>query len=356
MKLARLAATVLLLASLLLVLGHARWLGRQPSAGRPGAERPQGAPAPSTAVPQPAFTESRQCRECHRAIYDEWLADQHATAYAEDKYVLFTQDYSRVECLSCHAPKPMLEVGIENEPQVRPAQRQTGVDCLACHLLSGSARGWRGDTGAACAGPAVPDMKTSQACFHCHSAHNLFQEYLASPQCRQGQRCQDCHMAEVRRPVAEGGPARATRRHLFHAGGHDPEALKRVLRLDMGLEKGILKVTLTNADSAHGVPGEISNRLVRLEVSVLVKSTGPNPVPGGWEEVLARQYFFRAPPRFARDKVPSTQVMPGEPRVMVIEVPPEAVHGRIKALLQYKLEKDLPGCEFMTMLEKELDF
>ena len=40
--------------------------------------------------------------------------------------------------------------------------------------------------------------------------------------------CQSCHMPEVERPMADGGPIRQGRRHLWRSG-HDPEQIKSAL-------------------------------------------------------------------------------------------------------------------------------
>jgi nitrate/TMAO reductase-like tetraheme cytochrome c subunit len=302
------------------------------------------------------FTESLQCIECHEQIYDEWRRDEHATSWTGMAFKDFTNRYQRVECLSCHAPKPMLEVGIKKEPQVRTGSRVDGVDCFACHMKNGKSHGTLGSK-AVCGGVLEPALKTSQACYHCHAAHNLFKEYLESSQYKQGKQCQDCHMKPILRPVAEGGPVRTTRSHVIHGGGHDAEALQSVLDLHLAVAKGELVVTVRNVGAAHGVPGEINNRIVRLEVSVLIckgKEKVEDLNAEGVEEVWADEVIFQAPPRLSRNLIPSTQIMPGKPRVL--KWPLGVPHGKVLAALSYKLEKTMLNSEATPMVSKEIDF
>ena len=319
-------------------------------------------PAPSatdtsnSARPQLVLKSSQDCAKCHADIFNEWKKDQHATAWTDEPFRSFTLNYTQLECLSCHAPKPMLEVGLDKEPQLREANRSDGVDCFTCHMAGGKSHGTLGSS-APCGGVLKAELKTAQACYHCHSTHNLFKEYLASPQYQQGQTCQDCHMEKVVRAVASGGPLRTTRRHFIHGGGHDLEALKKVLKIDLAVEQEALVVTVTNTGAAHGVPGEINNRIVRLEVSVQQRD-GKRVVDGldveDWQEMQAHEAIFQAPPRLSRDKIPSTQIMPGQPRVLKYKL--SIPHGRAIATLTYLLEKSMLKSDATPMGEKVLDF
>ncbi len=333
---------------------------KAPANKPPAPDKKQTAPDPNTKVPdlEHPLTNSAQCQACHPKIYEEWKQDQHSTAWTEEVFVTYTESYNRVECLSCHAPKPMLEIGIEKEPVLRDktSHRGDGVGCFACHMKNGKSHGTLGSK-AACGGILEPALKTSQACYHCHHTHNLFKEYLASEYPKKGVSCQDCHMKEVERAVAVGGKIRKTRRHFIHAGGHDVEALKTVLKLDLAEKDGQLTVTVTNIGAGHGVPGEINNRIVRLEISVLVPAKvrpGEAPIPGGLEEIQAFQEIFRAPPRLSRNKIPSTQILPGEPRVLTYKL--NAKHGKISASLTFKIEPYILNSEAVPMTKKDLKF
>ncbi|MCW8130197.1 MAG: hypothetical protein KIS92_07605 [Planctomycetota bacterium] len=314
-------------------------------------------PGPDLLAPKPVrFTQSSQCIDCHSQIYAEWRKDQHATSWSEEIFRSFSINYTKDECLSCHAPKPMLEVGLTNAPVLRDANRSDGVDCITCHQLNGQSHGTLGSK-AVCGGIFKEELKTSQACYHCHATHNLFKEYLASEYPARGVTCQDCHMEKVTRRVADGGPVRVTRRHVFHNGGHDVEGLKKALALAMAAKDGKLTVTVTNIGAGHGVPGEINNRVVRLEVSVQVgkgKKTEDGREVDDVDEVQAHEAIFRAPPRLARDKVPSTQILPGQPRVLEYALP--VPRGRVVATLTYKLEASSLNDDATLMGRWQIDF
>jgi len=338
-------ALVALLAAL---LAYTARVSRTAVAPEPGPAQA----APGTQPRAPRFTHIAQCRDCHPEIYAEWARDQHATSWTEPLFKTYTRDYTQVECLSCHAPQPMLEVGVARAPQLRPSFREEGVNCLACHLKGGLACGTL-LSGASCAPevPRTPALRTSQACYPCHSAHNLFKEYQDSEQFRRGLTCQDCHMEKITRPVATGGPVRPARRHLFTNGGHDTEGLKAVLKAELAASGNELVVMITNVGAAHGVPGEIADRLVRMELSVLARPAQPGAPQ---EELLAREEIFRAPRRLARDKVPTTQILPGQPRVKRYPLP--APHGKAIVTLTYKLFDFIPDADATPMARAELEF
>lgn len=332
--------------------------------GEQRADAPQALPLTSTSTnngnpdAKPVvFTSSGQCIACHSQIFAEWRRDQHATAWTEEIFRSYSINYTKTECLSCHAPQPLLEAGLKSaEPRLREAGRSDGVDCLTCHVKNGRTFGTLGSK-ASCGGTLEPELKTSQACYHCHATHNLFKEYLASDYAKKGISCQDCHMEKVRRQVADLGPLRDTRKHTFHNGGHDLEGLKKALKLEVAVKDGKMTVTVTNTGAAHGVPGEINNRVIRLEISVQVKK-GARVEDGrtvdDMEEAQAHKAIFQAPPRLARDKIPSTQIMPGEPRVLeyALTVP----HGRIFATLTYKLDSAMLNSEAAIMAQLEQEF
>ena len=158
-------------------------------------------------------------------------------------------------------------------------------------------------------------------------------------------------MPKLVRQNSEGGPAKEGRNHRFIWGGHDPEGLRRALKLDLAVRDSELTVTVTNIGAAHGVPGEINNRVVYLKVFVLTPSQGE---PGMEDEVLARRETMRAPKRLARNLVPTTQVLPGQPRVYTYRLP--VAHGRATAALTYKLQDSLLDSQATLMTEAELKF
>ncbi len=91
----------------------------------------------------------------------------------------------------------------------------------------------------------------------------------------QGMICQDCHMPEVDRPVAEGGPIRRGRRHLWR-GGHDPEMIKRAVAIQVQADPAAPKpgdevrftLTVINAGAGHKVPTGDPDRYFTVEFLV----------------------------------------------------------------------------------------
>ena len=87
--------------------------------------------------------------------------------------------------------------------------------------------------------------------------------------------CQSCHMPEIERPVATGGPIRRGRQHLWR-GGHDPEMVKRAVGISCcgaGRAKPgeDVQVTLTviNAGAGHKLPTGDPDRHFTVEFSVV---------------------------------------------------------------------------------------
>jgi hypothetical protein len=87
--------------------------------------------------------------------------------------------------------------------------------------------------------------------------------------------CQSCHMPEVERPIADGGPIRLGRRHLWR-GGHDPDMIKRAVAVQVQADPPtpkpgeIVSVTLTviNAGAGHKIPTGDPDRHFTVEFAV----------------------------------------------------------------------------------------
>lgn len=296
----------------------------------------------------PTAANSKQCGDCHSAIYKEWRSDEHSTAWTGEHFRTFTiereREYGRVECLSCHAPKPILEVGLDKKAEVRETERADGVGCLSCHVKNGESYGPNG-SGGPCGGKVEPALKTSQACWPCHSTHNLFKEYEASKYPGEGVTCQDCHMDRIKAPAVDGKPARERRSHYIR-GGHDLRTLKEAVKLYVSVKGGTATVKVTNVGAGHGVPGEINNRNMVCEVAV----------ENDKRQVL-REYkiIFRAPPRLLRNKIRSLQLMPGESRIK--QYPLNTRHGKVTAVLKYTLEAAATvKTEYVEISRKEVGF
>jgi hypothetical protein len=229
--------------------------------------------------------------------------------------------------------------------ELRNDRREEGVGCITCHVKAGAVYGPNGGAGG-CKAQAEPALKTSQACFPCHSTHDLFNEYLTTDASKNGVTCQACHMDKLRRPSVAGGAVRDVRRHFFR-GGRDLGTLQEALILRVKVENGAATVAVTNRGAAHGVPGEINNRRLRCVTVVLN--------PEGQEVRAFTPVIFQAPPRLQRGKIKSTQLQYGETKTLTYPLP--IAHGRVETVLEFQLEWfPTAESEFVTVHKSEDDF
>lgn len=79
-------------------------------------------------------------------------------------------------------------------------------------------------------------------------------------------------MPAVERPIAEGGPVRHGRRHLWQ-GGHFPEMVQRAIRVEMHSDPSVFEpgketrivLTLTNSGAGHKIPTGDPDRFFTVE-------------------------------------------------------------------------------------------
>jgi nitrate/TMAO reductase-like tetraheme cytochrome c subunit len=156
-----------------------------------------------------------RCGECHRAVYDEWLASPHAAAFVSADFKARTDGGTLERCLPCHAPAEMPPV--EGRPvdglhdpalKARSSRRDEGVHCIACHRLPAE----HGEAPAEMAGPLpaealvephpVRDLaawyRDARFCGRCHE--DTLAEWKGSPGAAP---CQSCHMPAVTRKVTQ---------------------------------------------------------------------------------------------------------------------------------------------------------
>ncbi len=242
------------------------------------------------------------CGSCHREIYEEWKTSIHSQAFVDP----FFQAYWRKDrhiwvCLNCHAPlqnqQPTvvtkLRGGRISRPEAHPnpdydeALQHEGITCAVCHVRDGVILGPFDDAVAPHPTKYDPRYRSTDICYTCHAVPSdrfqfynggpcaTFLEFEAGPYKAKGYICQNCHMPEVERVMAEGGPVRKGRRHLWR-GGHDPEQLKRaftaVLTADepslAGGRKTTWTLTMTNSGAGHMLPTGDPDRYFLAEIEV----------------------------------------------------------------------------------------
>jgi hypothetical protein len=234
------------------------------------------------------YPSARECAVCHEDVYDEWSVSSHAYANVSPMFHRFEQklnDLSRGTvgyfCLRCHAPVASA-MGVSRDEPIwnLPEVAREGVTCIVCHRVKymyGKSNGERriepgpifdpvtggiGGDGVAevvahkdefkvktspdqtgpgqdmhLVGIYFEQLTRSEFCASCHQVavhpgiklEVVWEQYRASPACKKGISCQDCHMGRVPGlplgndfgPVASvGGKTVHERRvkwnHVFH--------------------------------------------------------------------------------------------------------------------------------------------
>lgn len=193
------------------------------------------------------------CAQCHPAVYEEWRASAHAYASISPVFHKFDQKINDLAqgtvgtfCVRCHASVGTA-LGEKRELPLwerSPVSRE-GITCITCHRINeeyskvdGERRIVPGDIYAPMSGSGNPEelkkvladpgkykirtssqergmsihtnvfkfpaLATSQFCVSCHQVavypgiklEVVWDQYRASPACKKGVTCQDCHMGK----------------------------------------------------------------------------------------------------------------------------------------------------------------
>jgi hypothetical protein len=246
---------------------------------------------------------AESCGTCHPAIYDEWKTSIHAQAYRDPFFhAYWMKDKQTWVCLNCHSPlenqQPTLITEIPRDrveravqapnPQYDADYQHEGVTCAACHVRDGMVLGPFDDAVAPHPTKADPTFRTTQVCYRCHSVVGGPAQFYNGGPCgtypeyeggywmkERGFICQSCHMPEIERPVATGGPLRKGRQHLWR-GGHDPDMVKQAVDIKVVAEpaepkpgdKVHVTLTLINAGAGHKLPTGDPDRHFTVEFAV----------------------------------------------------------------------------------------
>ncbi len=254
----------------------------------------------------PAGLESlraESCGQCHREIYDEWKTSIHAQAYQDPFFQAYWKKDKHIwVCLNCHTPLENQQATLikdiprgrvekahqEPNPQYDAEYQKEGVTCAACHVRDGAILGPFDDSAAPHPTQFDPAFRTTQVCYRCHNVISGPVQFYRIGPCgtyaeyegkffmkERGMICQSCHMLEITRPVAEGGPIRQGRQHHWR-GGHDPEMIKRAVAIQVVAdpstpragEKVRVVMTLINAGAGHKLPTGDPDRHFTVEFAV----------------------------------------------------------------------------------------
>ena len=246
---------------------------------------------------------AESCGTCHTAIYEEWKTSIHSQSYRDPFFhAYWTKDKHTWVCLNCHSPlenqQPTLITEIPRDrveravqapnPQYDADYQHEGVTCAACHVRDGVILGPFDDAAAPHPTKADPTFRTTQLCYRCHSVVGGPAQFYNGGPCgtypeyesghwmkERGFTCQSCHMPEIERPVATGGPLRKGRQHLWR-GGHDPEMVKQAVDIKVVADpaepkpgdKVRVTLTLINAGAGHKLPTGDPDRHFTVEFAV----------------------------------------------------------------------------------------
>jgi hypothetical protein len=239
-----------------------------------------------------SFPSARECKTCHEQIFDEWASSSHAYASISPMFHVFEDKINKLTsgtigyfCLRCHAPVATT-MGLRRDQAIwdGPAVFREGVTCIACHRVKtpytktdgerriepggvydpvyGGSDGKGVATAAKYAGKykvktdphdkgvgqpmhrrsiQFEELSQSSFCASCHQVavkpgiklEVVWDQYRASPACKEGVSCQDCHMGIV--PGVDAGysfgpaavvagkvvnPERKHSNHMFYGPGY----------------------------------------------------------------------------------------------------------------------------------------
>lgn len=215
------------------------------------------------------FNDHKSCKPCHSDIYSEWETTRHNLSWTSEDFKRQCKDYTKQECLNCHAPQPLLETGMNKEPVLRGDDRKSGINCLTCHKNHNSVAAVYKDSKGECNPVFTSELKDHKQCSVCHL--NTSEEWKKSSYSKPGKNaanCVECHMKAVKRPAAKGGKVREVHQHITY-GGYDKKALEyAVLHLDAKVENGKVMVTLKNDNVGHNLPSGTAGRTLALITAV----------------------------------------------------------------------------------------
>jgi cytochrome c2 len=236
------------------------------------------------------------CSRCHVTQFEEWKSSLHAAAMGPgvigqlEDYTYSNPGY--VEgCQTCHAPNAEQHGLLSDEAgdgygvnyQFDERLRSEGVTCLACHVRGHTRFGppiTERPPATVWAGPghggayATTAHENSAFCSSCHQfdegdrelngklIQNTYREWENSPQAREGQTCQTCHM-----------PLRS---HTWK-GVSDVETVRSAMEFDITTESvtaeaARIRVAIRNVGAGHHLPTYVTPKII---VSVaLVTASG----------------------------------------------------------------------------------
>jgi hypothetical protein len=274
------------------------------------------------------------CGRCHPMQAAQWSSSRHAAAFGPG--VALQQPASPhapdTACTACHAPLALQQSDL--------ALREEGVTCAVCHRRGAEKLSVRAPSGARATGFPVrvdPAFGRAELCLPCHSLPmtaavagrpllDTWREWAMSPYFVARMPCQTCHFAQGDHALR---------------GAHDPDAVRRAVRLALEPSASAPTVTVTNVGAGHAFPTTATPRVVLrlrqlgaddrpVEGSEVLWAIGRtvDPLPGGagWSEVADTRILPGRTSRFPYSR-------PRDPAAVAIEAElfmyPDWFYGRI---------------------------
>jgi hypothetical protein len=229
----------------------------------------------SQGVPPPQWSDiekslaPRDCGVCHTDQLAQWQTSRHAQSMSPGVVgqlaTLGSDDAA--ECMQCHAPLAEQRTAFEAARTEGAAIQYDRLDiaaagnsCGGCHLRSyhrfGPPQRGTGAIGQSVStsvhGGIIRErfFESSEFCGRCHQfaedpgvngkpLENTYAEWRSSPQARQGQACQSCHMPD--------------RRHLWR-GIHDPDMVRSGLTMGHSVDDKRVRFEIRNSGVGHAFP------------------------------------------------------------------------------------------------------
>jgi hypothetical protein len=275
---------------------------------------------------------SAQCRDCHRALYDEWSASHHRIAYSNPEVRALSDDFKKEECLDCHLPRPLAITGFGKRTLPRRTHFDEGVSCISCHLApDGGIFGRNSRPEVPCQPRASDEFLAVDNCASCHNQHFTTDQWRASHYAKQGTDCTACHMPQIERTRADGS-RRAGRKHVFE-GAHDLATLRKAGVFTVARDGAEVAMSLQNVAAGHNFPTEERHRAVDI-VYRFVTAAGPGPWTRAWR--FRQPYRDEAAPiNPASASGENTQLPAGATKTVRIAIPAGA--SAVEARLWYRL-------------------
>ncbi len=271
--------------------------------------------------------ESAFCARCHPDIYAEHEQSTHGRAFTDEEVRLATARFAHQDCIICHTPRPIFETGVGQNPIRRHHGLEEGNTCMTCHWKPAYDYS-RFQGGAQCKEAFHPDVGTVEACASCHRNHGTPYQWERNPNGKAtGRVCMDCHMREIERPVAVGGPVREVRSHVFPGSRNDVH-VRRAYEYGARIEGDHAVVVIKNRGAGHNFPTELKQRSVESLVVVRDQQGA---------EVARSRMVFRDPYKrpYGLELPVNTQIPGGETREH--RVPLGVAAGTVECTLFFKL-------------------